>query len=107
MIYPCVWSTETSLTYHNISQMLIEVLDWHILGTKLDLPVHILEKIRIDYSVYGTDRQKQEMINKWLAYDTEASWSKLVSALDEMENHALAKKIQDKYIPDYRSKLSR
>ena len=87
--------------------MLIEVLDWHILGTKLDLPVHILEKIRIDYSVYGTDRQKQEMINKWLAYDTKASWSKLASALGKMGNHTLAKKIQDKYIPDYRSKLTR
>ena len=87
--------------------MLIELLDWHTLGIKLDLPVHTLKKIRIDYSVYETDRQKEEMINNWLAYDTEASWSKLASALDEMGNHTLAKKIRDIYIPEYRSKLAR
>ena len=87
--------------------MLTELLDWHTLGTKLDLPFHTVKKIRLDYNVHGTDWQKQEMINEWLAYDTEASWSKLASALDEMENHTLSKKIRDKYIPDYRSKLTR
>ena len=87
--------------------MLTELLDWHTLGTKLDLPVHMLGTISINYHAYGNNRQRAEMISQWLVYDTEASWSKLASALDEMGNHTLAKKIRDIYIPEYRSKLTR
>ena len=57
------------------------------MGIKLGLPVHTLETIRIDYNVYGTGRQRQEMITRWLNYDPEASWDKLANALKEMEKH--------------------
>ena len=69
------------------------MLDWHTLGTKLGLPFYKLEAIRIDYSAYGTGRQKQEMINTWLQYDTEASWDKLANALKEMGKHVAAAQI--------------
>ena len=85
--------------------MLTPVLDWHTLGTNLGLPVHSLGAIRIDYSVNGTDRQRQEMINKWLAFDTGASWSKLARALEEMKENKVAKNIRDTYVPDHRSKF--
>ena len=87
--------------------MLTSVLDWHTLGTKLGLPDSSLGAIRIDHSPYGTDRQRHEMISKWLAYDTKASWSKLASALEEMGNNTLAEEIRGKYIPGYKSEFTR
>ena len=46
------------------------------------------------------------MISKWLAYDTKASWSKLATALEEMDNNTLAETIREKYIPGYTSKFA-
>jgi len=94
--------TDTSLTLKNIDQTLTNVLDWHHLGVKLDLPVHSLKEIRVNYSAYGTGRQKQEMITKWLEYDTEASWNKLANALKEMGQHVAAIKIWNTYVNGYR-----
>ena len=74
--------------------MLTEVVDWHTLGMKLDLPDKTLKKIEIDYSASGTDRQRQEMISIWLKHDPEHSWSKLASALEETGNNTLAAKIR-------------
>lgn len=87
--------------------MLTDVLDWHTLGTKLGLPDSSLGAIRIDHSAYGTDRQRHEMISKWLAYDTKASWNKLANALEEMGNNTLAKNIRETYIPGYTCKFTR
>ena len=83
--------------------MFTSVLDWHTLGRNLDLQDSSLGAIRIDHSTYGTDRQRSEMISKWLAYDTKASWSKLATALEEMDNNTLAETIREKYIPGYTS----
>ena len=75
--------------------MLTEVVDWHTLGIKLDLPDQTLKKIEIDYSASGTDRQRQKMISSWLKHDPECSWSKLANALEKMGNNTLAVKIWD------------
>ena len=99
--------TDVSLTDKNIDQMLTEVVDWYILGKKLELPVHTLEKIQIDHSAYGTDRQRHEMISSWLKYDTEASWSKIASALMEMGNNTLAANICDQYVPGFKGVFAR
>jgi len=95
--------TEGSLTSKNISLVLTPVLNWHTLGINLDLPVPSLDAIWIDYK--RTDRQRQEMITKWLAFDTGASWSKLACALEEMGENKVAKNIRDTYVPDHRSKF--
>ena len=71
---------------------------------KLGLPVYKLEEIRIDYSAYGTGRQRQEMITTWLDYDTEASWDKLANALKEMGKPVVATKIYT-YVPGCRGML--
>ena len=86
--------------------MLTGVLDWHTLGIKLGIPDHSLAEIRINYSAYGIDRQKQEMITKWLEYDTEASWDKLANALKEMGKHVAAARIWNIYVPGYRGKTT-
>ena len=82
--------------------MLMEVLDWHTLGIKLGISVHSLAEIQINYSAYGIGRQKQEMITKWLEYDTEVSWDKLANALEEMGKHVAAAKIWNAYVSGYR-----
>ena len=87
--------------------MLTSVLDWHTLERNLGLQDSSLGAIRIDHSAFGTDRQRSEMISKWLAFDTKASWSKLATALEEMDNNALAETIREKYIPGYISKFTR
>ena len=90
---------EKSLTRSNIDKILTELLDWHNLGTKLGLPDHKLKEIQFDCT--GAVRQRQEMICKWLEYDTEASWNKLARALKEMGMRVVAKEILDKYVPGY------
>ena len=87
--------------------MLTSVLDWHTRGRNLGLQESSLGAIRIDHSTYGTDQQRSEMISKRLAYDTKASWSKLATALEEMDNNDLAETIREKYIPGYTSKFTR
>ena len=79
----------------------MKVLDWYNLGTKLRLPDYQLGEIWRDHT--GTVQQRQEMISKWLAYDTEASWNKLARALEEMGMHVVAKEVLDKYVPHYKS----
>ena len=93
--------TEKSLTYHNIDKILTEVLEWYNLGTKLGLPGYKLGEICQDHT--GTVRQRQEMISKWLAYDTEASWNKLARALEEIGMRVVAKEILEKYVSGYKS----
>ena len=78
------------------------MLDWHTLGIKVGIPYHVLGEIQINYNAYGTGRQRQEMIRKWLEYDTEASWDKLANALEEMGKHVVATKIWNAYVPCYR-----
>ena len=85
--------------------MLTGELEWHTLGIKLDLPVHTLREIEINYSAIGVHRQRQEMITKWLEYDTEASWDKLANALKEMEKHVVATTIWRTYVPGYKGRF--
>ena len=86
--------------------MLKTVVDWQILGTKLGLPDHMIEEIRIDANVYGSVQQRQKMITRWLDYDLNASWSKLADTLEEMGINNVAKDIRDKYIHGYRSNFT-
>ena len=86
--------------------MLKSVSDWQTLGTKLGLPDHMIEEIRINANVYGIVQQRQRMITRWLDYDLNASWSKLADALEEMGSNKVAKDIRDKYVHGYRSKFT-
>ena len=96
--------TESSLTFSNIDGMLKDVLDWRTLGGKLGISHQKLQAIQVEY---GTDQQKEMIINTWLEDDEEASWSKLASTLEEIGKHIykVAKEIQCKYAPVYKGKL--
>ena len=82
------------------------LLDWHTLGIKVGTPHYLLGEIQINYSAYGVGRQRQEMITKWLEYDTKASWDKLANALKEMGKHVVATKIWSAYVPGYMGMLA-
>ena len=96
--------TDSSLTLSNIDGMLKDVLDWRTLGGKLGISHQKLQAIQVEY---GTDQQKEMIINTWLEDDKEASWSKLASTLEEIGKHIykVAKEIQCKYAPVYKGKL--
>ena len=96
--------TEKSLTLNDVDNILTKVLDWYTLGTKLGLPDYKLTEIRLDYT--ETVHQRQQMISKWLAFDTETSWNKLARALEEMGMRVVAKEVLDKYVPGYRGRLA-
>ena len=56
----------------------VEVTDWYILGLKLGLPDHLLDRIRCDG--YDETDRRRKMLLKWLDTGV-ASWSSVVEAL--------------------------
>ena len=70
------------------------VTHWEDLGEKLNLPGFRLREITMDLAHKGTSRQKSEMIDLWLRYDVNASWTKLCKALEHIDEHRLAHEIR-------------
>ena len=79
-----------------LSSELETVVDWHKLGLNLGLPKHELDKIECDYQ--GNDRQRLEMLDKWLRRVPNAAWEDVVSALEQMGENRLAETIHQKSI---------
>ena len=77
-----------------ISSELIAVVDWYQLGLNLGLPKHELDKIQQDYQ--GNDRQRLEMLDKWLQRTPNAVWGDVVTALEQMGENRVAKNIRQK-----------
>ena len=82
-----------SLTLKNLSEELVDVIQWYILGIKLNLPQSILATIEANHP-RDIDRCRLEMLTKWLQMTPTASWSDIVQALYEMNLHSLAQKVQ-------------
>ena len=84
------------LTLKNLTNALHEVTDWKNLGIQLNIGYHELEKFASDYQ-NKTDQCKPAMLQFWLDSDVNASWEKLVTALDEMKKNRVVKEIIKKY----------
>ena len=99
MVYP---STDTraqpSPDLRILSSELARVSDWHTLGLKLGLRADQLSVIQINNQAFGVERCKSEMLDKWLRTNPSASWRNVVSALQSMEEHAVANRVMQKYI---------
>ena len=54
--------------------------DWKVIGTLLDLPSGELKTIEADHP-NSVKRCCNEMLDKWLRIDAEASWGKLLEAV--------------------------
>ena len=73
------------------------VNDWHNLGLHLYLEEAKLEEIGITYHIYGVVRMKTEMFKVWLKSCPDASWHKLVSALNAIGEKRVAKEVESNY----------
>ena len=72
-----------------------EVSDWRTLGHQLDVdPVKLCELQKADRN---PEDCKEELLIFWVKHDRNASWNKLVRALDRMEEQDIAQKIREKY----------
>ena len=74
---------------------------WHNLGIQLlqEKHVHHLDIIQQNH-LTNMERCCTEMFKYWLNVDTEASWSKLINALEQIEQISLAEKIRKGKILD-------
>ena len=75
----------------NLSTELATVIDWYILGLKLGLPKHELDKIDCDYQ--KNDRRKAEMLDLWLRRTPNATWDDVIRALEQMGENRVAENI--------------
>ena len=78
-----------------LSSELKTVINWHQLGLNLGLPKHELDKIERDYQ--GNDRQRLEMLDKWLQRTSNATWRDVVNPLKQMGENSVAESIRQKY----------
>ena len=61
----------------------------------LNVQLRVLEDIDMEYS--GTNRN-MKYVEAWLECDTDASWTKLVSGLQDIDLNVLAEEVETKYI---------
>lgn len=89
-------ASSTCLNLINLTNALQEVTDWHSLGIQLGLKPHEIEEIKQNHPTL--DERKSAVLVLWLNNDLEASWQKVVSALQLMELNTLAIQVSTKYI---------
>ena len=93
-----VYTTGKSLTIKTLTHELKDVTaDWFQLGVQLGVKPAKLRQI--DQDCGGkTERCSTEMLNCWLQGDLEASWGKVVEALQRMDRVVLAQQLQRMYM---------
>ena len=74
-----------------------EVVDWHQLGSLLGIKRHELDSLQQMYQYYGPDRIKAQIFGLWLKRDLDASWEALVTALENMKENVVARRVAEKY----------
>lgn len=74
-----------------------DLVNWHKLGLVLGIRKAKLDTIRLDFDRFGQTRQKEEMIDLWLRSDSQASWDKLCTALENVDEGTMAAQIRAKY----------
>ena len=73
------------------------VSDWHSLGSHLDLTMSKLKQLQSIHHAHGEERIKAEMFDVWLKSCPDASWDKLVTALNEIGEKRVANKVESRY----------
>lgn len=80
----------------NITNELVDVIDWESVGLVLDISSTKLHEIRANRMNNGA-LCKISMADTWLRSDVNASWEKLADALDKTNNSIQAETIRNKY----------
>jgi len=89
-------STTGKLDVQKLSNALEGVTNWYQLGIKLGILPAKLKRIEKDFQ--GSDRQMTETLDTWLQQTPSASWSDVVSALQQMGENTVAESVHQKYI---------
>ena len=92
VIFPSTASATPTL--RELTNELDSVLEWHLLGVKLDLKTHELGEIERNYRSDGIRRCKTEMLSRWLGNTTNPTWEAVVDALRQMRANAVADTIE-------------
>ena len=69
-----------------------------MLGVYLRVPRYILMDIETQYlQSQGSTRCKEEVLHAWLRATPDASWKEVADCLRQIDEQALASRIEDKY----------
>lgn len=71
----------------------MDVIQWYVLGIKLNLPQSVLATIEVNHP-RDVERCRLEMLTKWLQRTPTASWRDIVQALYEMNLNSVAQRVQ-------------
>ena len=88
-------SKEPVLELKDVVLAVKEVTRWYDVGLQLGLPEEMLKLISADRDIEGHLRM---MLDKWLSYDPEASWAKLVAALRAIDERSVAEKVASRWV---------
>ena len=80
----------------NITNELVDVLEWESVGIALGISATKLHEIRANRMNNGP-LCKISMADTWLRSDVNATWEKLAKALDDTNNSVQADAIRNKY----------
>lgn len=83
----------------------LQISDWYNVGLELDLEPGVLSTIRSDYP-NKQKAQQREMFDTWLKEDTEASYPKLIHALQQLHENACAKHLEELIATESKNSLS-
>ena len=90
-------SQELQLSVNNLISALTEVDDWETLGLKLDVTWSIIKQIAKNRNNKESHLCKADLFDHWLKSATDASWEKVVTALEEMNSQVIASEIKNTY----------
>ena len=72
-----------------------EVVEFEMLALYLGIKMDVLKKFKAE-CLLDVDKAKLRLYDHWLDNDSEASWNKLVTALEKLDKRVLAKRISDR-----------
>lgn len=75
-----------NFTPNNVQEEIFIVKEWDILGRQLGQSEQELEKIKNECGE-NVGKARDIMIDEWIKNDKDASWNKLLLALDKMDNY--------------------
>ena len=79
---------------NSLSEELKNVYDWYVFGVALGIPVSELDCIKVQQPYDKVESWKKSMYSVWLRANADASWKKVVQALEQTNNLDLAARVK-------------
>ena len=90
-------SITCTLNFRLLVIKLKKIADWFMLGVHLGVPKEELNKIDQQFSSHGVERCKAELFDLWLRRNLSARWDDVASALEQLNEVALASELRELY----------